>query len=117
GGASAPATPSPLASSPATCSPRGRVLRLVARGIAFDATCLAAPAGRPSVIEFRNEDPGIRHNVAISTEPTGGRELFRGRIVEGPGTTTYRLPSLEPGTYFFRCDIHPPQMHGTFVVA
>ena len=29
---------------------------------------------------------------------------------------TYDVPALEPGTYFFRCDVHPGQMTGTFVV-
>jgi plastocyanin len=37
--------------------------------------------------------------------------------VTGPTTTTYTFtaPST-PGSYFFRCDVHPTQMTGTFVV-
>lgn len=117
--------PAPSASPPpagggrtarATCSPRGRVLRLSARGISFDTDCLAAPAGERFVIEFRNDDQGVPHNVAIYTDPSAGQQLFGGPIVQGPGSRSYHVPSLEPGTYYFRCDVHPPQMNGAFVV-
>jgi len=27
------------------------------------------------------------------------------------------VPALDAGTYFFRCDVHPTTMTGTFVVA
>lgn len=35
----------------------------------------------------------------------------------GPATTTYTFtaPST-PGTYFFRCDVHPTVMTGQFIV-
>ncbi len=39
--------------------------------------------------------------------------LFRGdRITK---KTAFRIPPLESGTYYFRCDIHP-FMNGTFLV-
>ena len=34
----------------------------------------------------------------------------------GPKTTTYKLPALKAGTYFFHCDAHPTAMQGKLVV-
>ena len=34
----------------------------------------------------------------------------------GPATTTYSVPALKSGTYYFQCDVHPTTMNGTFVV-
>jgi plastocyanin len=31
-------------------------------------------------------------------------------------TTTYTFEAPDPGEYFFRCDVHPVDMTGTFVV-
>jgi plastocyanin len=34
----------------------------------------------------------------------------------GPKTTTYRLPALKSGSYFFHCEVHPGAMQGQLVV-
>jgi len=44
------------------------------------------------------------------------KSLFTGALVTGPKTVTYQVPALSAGTYYFRCDVHPTQMFGTFVV-
>jgi plastocyanin len=36
-------------------------------------------------------------------------------VVTGPTTTTYDIPALKPGTYYFHCDVHPT-MNGTATV-
>lgn len=55
------------------------------------------------------------HNIAIYTDEGASNNLFRGDLVSGPATVTYKVPPLKAGTYYFRCDIHP-QMSGAFVV-
>src|SRR5207247_3937142 len=52
---------------------------------------------------------------AIFTATCIGTNLFRGEIVTGPTAVDYRIPPLEPGTYYFHCDVHPT-MSGTVVV-
>jgi plastocyanin len=94
---------------------------VVAKNIAFEQSCLAAPAGQAFTIEFDNEDPNTPHNVDIlaadpSQDPSA-QSLFAGDLVTGVATQTYDVPALDAGTYFFRCDVHPTQMFGTFVVA
>jgi nitrite reductase (NO-forming) len=114
-----PAAPIPTGSGDGTaaCAPAGTDLAVMAMNSAFDTGCLAAPAGKPFTIAFDNMDPGIPHNVSIYTDSSATAALFTGEMVTGPGTVTYEVDALEPGTYFFRCDVHPTTMTGTFVVA
>ena len=83
----------------------------------FSTDCLAAPADTPFTIAFDNKDVGVPHNVAIFTDDTATKALFTGEMVTGPKKVTYEVKALPAGTYFFRCDVHPTTMSGTFVVA
>jgi len=91
-------------------------LKITATNLAFDTSCLAAMANMPITIAFDNQDQGVPHNVSIYTDSTATKALFVGDMVTGSASTTYSIDGLEPGTYFFRCDVHP-SMNGTFVVA
>ncbi len=90
---------------------------LTAKNILFDKSTITVPAGSTVVITFNNQDSGIPHNFALYTDSSAATNLFRGQMVTGPTTTTYTFtaPST-PGSYFFRCDVHPTVMYGTFVV-
>ncbi|HEX7163772.1 MAG TPA: cupredoxin domain-containing protein [Trebonia sp.] len=100
----------------ASCAPSGTSLQVSAMNVKFDKSCLAAPAGQAFTITFNNQDAGVPHDVAIYTNSSATTTLFKGAVVTGPTTTTYHVPALKAGTYYFRCDIHPTQMTGTFVV-
>jgi plastocyanin len=88
---------------------------VTAQGLQFDTDRIELPAGAPSTIHFENNDPGIQHNIAIFTDSSLGTNLFRGEIVTGPAAVDYAIPPLDPGTYYFHCDVHPT-MSGTVVV-
>jgi plastocyanin len=103
-------------SSAAACDPNGTKLAIAAQNVAFSTDCLAAPAGKAFTIAFDNKDPGVPHNISIYADESASTALFAGDLVSGPATTTYRVPALDPGTYFFRCDVHPTTMTGTFIV-
>ena len=113
----APGSPSPSPTETAACSPAGTKLTISAMNAVFDTDCLAAPAGRPFTIAFDNMDPGVPHNVSIYTDSSAATALFTGDLAAGPTTVTYDVGALKPGTYYFRCDVHPTTMFGTFVVA
>ncbi len=100
----------------AACSPAGATLQITAKNLQFDKDCLAAPANQAFTIQFRNDDGGQPHNVAIYTDKSAGKHLLHGEIITGGKETTYKGTALEAGTYYFRCDVHP-NMNGTFVVA
>jgi plastocyanin len=114
--------PQPLPAS-LPCEPAGTELSIVApsasgQGVlafTFDKECLAAPVGEALKIHFRNE--GTTHNLSIYTNRSAATPVFRGRNVLGGEAFTYEVGPVElPGVYFFRCDLHPQQMTGTFVV-
>lgn len=91
----------------------GEVLKLKAANTTFDAKALTATAGQPFTIDFTNND-AFAHNVAIYQ---GDKNLFRGALLTGPGTTHYVVTALPPGQYTFICEVHPiPAMTGTLTV-
>jgi hypothetical protein len=103
---------------PPPCQPEGTELAITAQNLAFDTDCLAAPAGEAFTIEFNNQDAGVPHNVAIYTDDSAAEVLFQEPPSPGPGTVVYEPePIEEEGNFFFRCDVHPTTMTGTFVVA
>jgi plastocyanin len=76
----------------------------------FTVSSLRVPADEPFELVFENTDPGVEHNVAITSGD--GETVFVGELIRGPETVTYEVPALAPGVYPFTCSIHP-QMQGT----
>ena len=116
-GSSAPSG-SAAPSASAEASPAeggGAVLEVEAEGIAFKETELTAPAKQAFKIDFKNNDAGTPHNVAIHKDSPTGAEVFKGEIFPGVGERTYDVPALDAGTYGFVCSVHP-NMTGTLTV-
>jgi plastocyanin len=89
---------------------------VTASGIQFDTNSLTMPADTPTTLTFDNKDAGTPHNIAIYvSEADQTTPLFRGEIVTGPATVTYKIPPLKPGSYYFHCDVHPT-MNGSVTV-
>lgn len=80
--------------------------KLTANNIAFDTNALYVPTARPFIMVFDNQE-NVAHNVSIYAEAGFLTRLFEGKVFNGPGTRWYPVPALAPGTYHFRCDIHP----------
>jgi hypothetical protein len=85
----------------------------------FDTTCLVAAAGTKLAITFDNQDPGQLHNFSVYKDSSAAPPpLFSsGTPALGPETQPGTSDPLDPGTYFFRCDVHTTTMTGTFIVA
>jgi plastocyanin len=103
-----------------TTSPAGEPvpINLVAQNMAFNLSTITVPAGAKVTINFDNKDSGIPHNFSLYKDSTATPPaLFQGQIIRGPATATYTFTApTTPGNYFFRCDIHPTIMTGTFIV-
>jgi hypothetical protein len=94
------------------CGADGTIaLDIVARGIAWDTTCLVAPAGEPFTVNIDNQDEGIPHNFDLLTEE-GGDQIGATEVENGPVLQTLDVDPLDAGEYFYICDVHP-NMTGT----
>ena len=93
------------------------VVDVTAKGMAFDTQTITVPAGTYVTVRFTNSDSGIPHNVAFYESSRAQIVFFQGEVITGPKTIDYTFFAPEtPGTYFFRCDVHPALMTGDFVV-
>ena len=99
-------------------TPGGPVsVTVVAKALAFDKrTINASPGARVTVI-LDNQDAGVLHNIAFYTNRSASQVIFRGVTFPGIAQRTESFDSPNsPGSYFFRCDVHPDTMTGTFAV-
>jgi plastocyanin len=121
------AAPSPTPSPPPqpnvpACAPTDSTdLAIAAQNIAFDVNCLAVVPDTDFAVAFDNKDVGTPHNFAIYqdaayTKLLGGATSATD-FITGPDTATYQVSGLAAGNYYFRCDLHPTQMTGQFIVA
>lgn len=79
--------------------------KLLANNVAFDQTDVDVPAGTAFILVFENVE-NVGHNVSVYADATYQTRLFEGSVFSGPATRWYPVPSLAPGTYVFRCDLH-----------
>ncbi len=83
--------------------------------IKFDTADVTVPAGQPVTLTADNVDPGIIHNWALYTDESASEQLAA-TVICADCTETITFEPPPPDVYFFRCDVHPTQMVGTFVV-
>ena len=96
--------------SPATDADR----TITSRDLAFDVATLTVPTGAPFSLQLTNLD-AAPHNVAIYRDSSVGEDVFVGEVISR-SSIVYQVPAVEPGSYFFRCDVHP-DMSGTLVAS
>jgi plastocyanin len=85
---------------------------ITATSTAYDKTKITVPAG-PVAITFDNKDKGVMHNLhAYAGKDNSGKDIGSTTLKPGPNTQTLNV-TLQVGTYYFECDAHPDQMHGT----
>ena len=90
-----------------------------AQMLAFTETTLAAPAATVVTVEYLNDSP-LEHNIAFYEGVDADAPLIaQTEEAAGPDdlqTTTFITP-VQPGSYFFQCDLHPLQMVGTLEIS
>lgn len=110
-------TPAPATSTPIPPPATGQsvTIDLTAKNLAFDKSTITVPAGAQVTMNFNNQD-AVPHNFALYTDSSASKSIFVGQIVSST-TVTYKFTApTAPGTYFFRCDVHPGTMTGKFIV-
>jgi plastocyanin len=109
------AAPTASGGAPPTPSVPGAI-QLRAFNLAFDKTSLTATANQPVTIQFDNADSGVLHNFALYNNASASQKIFAGELATGPKVVDYKFTAPAAGTYFFRCDVHPDTMKGSFAV-
>ncbi len=84
------------------------------QSLVFNVGTIEAPAGEDFTITLVNND-SAPHNISIYTAEGGDLLGEVGATAEAGQTVTLDVGALEPGEYYFQCDIHP-DMNGTVVV-
>ena len=97
-------------------TPAAQVVDIVSKGSAFDKSEIRVAGGEEITIRHDNQDDGIPHNFAIYKTSEANDLVAATEIELGPVQQELNGETLEPGEYFFRCDTHPTQMFGTFIV-
>jgi len=98
-----------------TPGPPSADVTVTASGLKFDHKTISVPANTTIKITLVNKD-ATPHNLSVYTDKSAKRKIFSGDLVNARETKTYTFQSPAPGTYFFRCDVHP-DMNGSFVVS
>lgn len=91
--------------------PSGPVVAISAQNIAFNVKELKVPAAKPFTLSFNNQE-AAPHNVTILAEQGAAEAVFRKPAFPGPKKVEWEVEPIEPGTYYFQCDVHP-NMNGS----
>jgi plastocyanin len=90
---------------------------VVAQNVQFTTRSLTAAAGQPVQLTFDNKDAGVLHDVAFYTNSSATTLIYQTDMTTGPAVKTFDFTApTAPGNYFFRCNVHPDTMTGSFVV-
>ncbi|HVM24227.1 MAG TPA: cupredoxin domain-containing protein [Candidatus Limnocylindrales bacterium] len=107
-------TPAPVPGGGATATVTNGEVAVIADDLDFDVDTIQAPAGEAFVIRLTNNE-NVPHNLSVYTEQ-GGERIALGQIINEGEVDEIEVPALEPGEYFFVCDLHVNEMQGTLVV-
>jgi plastocyanin len=109
-------TSMPVTTSTSISEGQPITIEISAENMAFSRSTISVPAGADLIVVFTNKDK-VPHNVAFYETKAATKPIFIGEVFTGIKTVSYHFtaPSI-PGTYFFRCDIHPAAMNGDFIV-
>ncbi len=96
----------------------GQTVEVLAFNIEFDTDTITVDSDGQIRLRFDNKDE-VLHNIAVYSSPSEVTEVSPGSvglIFAGPDVddTVFDVPAA--GEYFFRCDVHPTLMTGTFIV-
>jgi plastocyanin len=91
-------------------------VHIVAGDRTFDLQTIRVPANSHATIELKNLDADP-HNIAVYKSRAAEQEIFVSDTIAGRDThTSGEFDAPPPGTYFFRCDVHPVTMTGYLIV-
>jgi hypothetical protein len=114
------AQPAAPPGTPETVEPfQGTTVEIVAQNLLFNVREIRVANNANVRLRLDNRDNGVQHNIAVRRSATDPAIAFPGSVgttFNGPGIDDTVFQATPAGTYFFRCDVHPTTMTGTFIV-
>ena len=100
-----------------TVSVENVTVNIMAENTAFNVSTITVTAGSEVTVNFDNQDANVAHNIAFYETSAADKPIYVGEVFQGPKMIVYKFTAPDiPGTYFFRCDVHPSNMNGQFIV-
>jgi plastocyanin len=87
--------------------------------IKFSTNSLSWDADTSVTVTFDNQDVEL-HDFSLYRDEAYTDSIAKTENIPGGSSGTVKIPSLPAGTYYFRCDLHPPPtypMFGTVTVS
>jgi plastocyanin len=81
----------------------------------FSPTKLAAKAGVPVALTVQNKGSAVHNWHVTDTKDDSGKEI-KTDLTDAGKSSSVTFTISKPGTYHFRCDVHPSDMTGTLTV-
>lgn len=89
---------------------------IVSRDRAFDKSEIRVPSGQEITILHYYQDDSSYHSLAIYKTSEAKDLIAHTEVEPGPGQQGLTVEALEPGEYFYRCDLHPTTATGVLIV-
>ncbi|MEK7247739.1 MAG: cytochrome c oxidase subunit II [Chloroflexota bacterium] len=103
-----------------TPDPDAQRIEITGKDSLFDLDEITVEPGSQVVVVFDNQDEVVPHNWALydsrDAAESGGAPIAFSPIEPGPTVQEIPFDPPDPGTYFFRCDVHPTTMTGELTV-
>ena len=96
----------------------GQTVEVVAQNVAFNIRELRVNTGGQVRVRLDNREP-VQHNIAFYQSATTLTPVSPGSVgitFMGPAVDDTAFDVPRAGNYFFRCDVHPTTMMGSFIV-
>jgi plastocyanin len=91
------------------------VLGEVATDDRFSQTMLAMRTGQPAALTLTNQGSAV-HDWHLTDAKDANGQPINTKVVAPGQSATVVFTLATPGTYHFRCDVHPRIMQGFLVV-
>ncbi len=92
------------------------VVVIVSKDRAFDKSEIRVPSGQEITILHYHQDDSSYHSLAIYKTSEAKDPIAHMEVEPGPGLQELTVEALEPGEYFYRCDLHPTTATGVLIV-
>lgn len=87
----------------------GNSVDVTTENFAFDPSEITVPAGEPITFNFTNAD-SVSHTFTLYVDEEFTQAIDGGSADKD--TPQITVAFVDPGDYYFRCEIHPQQMQG-----